>query len=113
MAYTEKRLVPGSALTAAAAVYYTVPETASKAIVKEMTLCNTDEAAARTFTLYIVPASGSPGAANAEFYKVSLQPKETRIFARTCVMETGGTIQALADAPSVVALSVSGVERSV
>lgn len=111
MAYTESRLVPGSVLTTSAATYYTVVSPVKKTIVKEMLLCNTS-ASPVTFTIYIVPSGGSAGVANCEFMTVTLQAYETKIFGRTCVMELGGTIQALAGTDSVVSLSVSGVERT-
>ena len=111
MAYLEKRLVAGSLLTASAATYYTVPAQA-RTIVKEMTLVNTSSTTTHTFTVYIVPSGGSAGDANTEFKTVTLQPLETRIFARTCVMEPSSTMQALADTVSVVSFSVSGVERT-
>jgi len=111
MAYTEKRIVPGSLLTDSAATYYTATAPVLKTVIKEITLCNTHTTAV-TFTLYIVPSGGSAADANAEFYTVTLQAKETKIFGRTSVMETGDFIQALASVASKVAFSASGVERT-
>jgi hypothetical protein len=112
MAYTEKRLVAGSLLTGTVATYYTVTAPTVKTIVKEMTFCNTDSATAYTFNLYIVPTAGTAGDANAEFKVVTLQAGETKVFGRTCVMEVGSTIQALASTALKIAFSVSGVERT-
>lgn len=111
MAYLEKRIVAGGLLTGSAATYYTVPAN-TRTIVKEMTFCNTDATTTYTFTLYIVPSAGTAGDANVEFKSVTLQPLESRIFSRTCVMETGSTIQALASTTSKIAFSCSGVERT-
>lgn len=111
MAYTEKRVVAGSLLTASTATYYTVPATA-RTIVKEMTFANTDATTPYSFTVYIVPSAGTASNDNVEFKTVTLQPLETRIFARTCVMEASSSIQALASSASKIAFSVSGVERT-
>lgn len=111
MAYTEKRVVAGSLITNSIATYYTVPASAT-AIIKEMTVCNTDASTPYTFSLYIVPSAGTYGDANVEFKSVTLQPLETRIFSRTCVMAASSTIQAIASTTSKIALSVSGVERT-
>jgi hypothetical protein len=112
MAYAEKRLVPGSLLTASAATYYTVTAPSVKTIVKEMTFCNTDAATSYTFTLHVVPSGGSASDANMEFKTVTLQPSETKIFGRTDIMEVGSTIQALASTTLKIAFSCSGVERT-
>ena len=111
MAYTEKPLVPGSALTASAAGYYTVPA-ATTTIVKEIEICNTDSVT-RTFTLYMLPTAGtSPGVANTMFISVTMQPSETKIFGLTRVLTQGNTISAFASQAGVVALNGSGVERT-
>jgi hypothetical protein len=112
IAYTEKRLVPGSVLTASAATYYTVTAPVVLTIIKEMTFCNTDTATAYTFTLYIVPAAGTAADANTEFKTVTLQPGETKVFGRTDVMPVGSFIQALASTTLKIAFSCSGVERT-
>ena len=111
MAYLEKRVVAGGLLTASTATYYTVPATA-RTIVKEMTVVNTDTTNPYNFTLYIVPSGGTASDSNVEFKTVTLQPLETRIFSRTCVMEPSSTIQALASSASKIAFSASGVERT-
>ena len=111
MAYTEKRIVPGSLLTDSAATYYTATAPVLKTVIKEMTFCNVHTSAV-TITVYIVPSGGAADNANAEFYTATLQAKETKIFGRTSVMETGDFIQALASVASKVAFSASGVERT-
>ena len=112
MAYTEKRLVPGSLLTNSAATYYTCTAPVVKTIIKEMTFCNIDLATAYSFTLYIVPLAGSAADANTEFKSVTLQPGETKVFGRTDVMEVGSFIQALASTTGKISFSCSGVERT-
>lgn len=111
MAYTEKSFVTGSALTNAAATYYTVPSTVIKAIIKEIVLCNTSTNP-ETVTFYIIPTAGSAAVANTELNAVTLQPNETKIFGRTRVMNVGDFIQAKASTGAVVSINVSGVERT-
>lgn len=110
--YTEKRLVEGTLLAGTISTLYTVTAPVTKTIVKEMTLCNTDNAVAYTFTLHVVPSGGSAGDANMEFKTVTLQAGETKIFGRSSVMKTGDTIQAFASTASKIAFSCSGVERT-
>jgi hypothetical protein len=112
MAYTEKRLVQGSLLTATAATYYTVSAPVKKTIIKEMTFCNIDTTVPYTFTLYIVPLSGTAGDDNTEFKTVTLQPGETKIFGRSDVMEVGSFIQALASTTLKISFSCSGIEKT-
>lgn len=110
--YTEKRLVAGSLLTNSAVTYYTATAPVTKTIIKEMTFCNTDNTTAYTFTLHIIPVGGSLSDANMEFKTVTLQAGETKIFGRSCVLEQGSFIQALASTTSKIAFSCSGIERT-
>lgn len=109
VAITPKKMVPGSALTASAATYYTVGADVSKAVVKEIEFCNTDTVN-RTVTMYIIPSAGSAAAANTVYYQITLQAGETKTFSRSTVMLTGGFIQALASSAGVVSFNASGVE---
>ena len=111
MAYNEKTFTQGSALTNAAATYYTVGPTVIKAIVKEMVFCNTS-VNPETVTLYMIPNGGSLGVASTQFKQLSLQPNETQIYGRTLVMNVGDFIQALASTAAVVSMNISGVERT-
>lgn len=113
MAYTEKRMVAGVALTNALVTYYTVSASPMvlKGIVKEMVICNTSGSPV-TFTINVIPLAGAAGVANTEFAGVTLQAYETKIFGRSDVLETGGFIQAMASTGGVVSLSISGVERT-
>ena len=111
MAYTEKRVIVGSTLTASSADYYTVPSSTTS-ILKELVVCNTDTSA-RTFTVYITPTSGTAGAAaNTIFNQVTIQPNETKIFGLTTVMPANYTLKALASVTSVVSISASAIERT-
>lgn len=111
MPYVETRLIPGSVLTNAVASYYTTP-TSTIAILKQLTLCNTD-VASRTVTLYIVPNVGdAPATKDTVLSAVTMQPNETKIFGLTDVLPTGYTIKALASISGVVAINASGVERT-
>lgn len=111
MAYTEKRLVLGSALTNTSADYYTTPDVTTT-IVKEIVICNTD-VSARTFTMYITPTTATvPAVANTIFNLVTIQPNETKIFGLTEVLPPGYTIKALASANAVVSFAASGIERT-
>lgn len=105
---TPKRLVAGSALTGSLATYYTAG-TATTAIIKQITLCNTDTAT-RTVDLHIIPNGGSAAAANQIFQDLALQAGETKMFSVSEVLTTGYFLQASASSASVVALTVSGVE---
>lgn len=109
MAITPKKMVPGSALTASAATYYTVASTVKQAIVKEVEFCNTDTVP-RTVTMYVIPSGGSAAVANEIYAAMTLQAGETKNFSRSTVMLPGGFIQALADSAAVVSFNVSGVE---
>jgi len=111
MAYNERSFVAGSALTVSAVTYYTAPSTVVKSIIKEIVLCNTSTNP-ETVTMYIIPTAGSPGVANTELFAVTLQPNETKIFGRTRVMNVGDFIQAKASTGALVALNISGVERT-
>lgn len=106
---TPKKMVPGSALTASAATYYTVAAGVQQAVVKEVEFCNTDTVA-RTVTMYIIPSGGSAAVANEVYAGVTLQAGETKTFSRSTVMLVGGFIQALASSASVVSFNISGVE---
>lgn len=111
MIYTPKSMVAGSALTASAATYYTSPTTAGAlcAIIKDITLCNTNTAT-MTVTVYVIPLAGTAGVANTIISSVSIASKETIVFCLSKVMPPGSFLQALASTGAVVSLSVSGVE---
>lgn len=105
---TPKRLVAGSALTDSLATYYT-SGTATTAIVKEITFCNTHTSAI-TVDMHIIPTGGSAAVANQIFQDLALQAGETKKFSVSEVMPSGSFIQASASTAAKVSFSVSGVE---
>lgn len=110
MAYTAKALIPGSTLTTAAAVYYTVPPGVNTRIT-QFSLTNTD-AVARTVSVYLVDNAAAPTAADTLIKDKTLAAGETWVpyQALGAVLSPGGTIQLIADAVSVVTVKASGLE---
>lgn len=109
MAKTETPLVNGVALTNSLVTYYTVVNPVKSAVVKDVTMCNTDTSA-HSVTINIVNSGGTAGVLNTQYSSVVLQPGETRTFGRSRVMLAGGFIQAMADVGAKVALSIDGYE---
>lgn len=109
MAVTPKRLVDGSQLTAAAAVYYT--STAVKTRIDACALTNSTVGAV-TATMHLVPSGGTATASNMILSAKSLAAGETLIVPGAIGqwLEAGGTIQALASAISSIDLVASGVQ---
>lgn len=107
-----KNLVPGSQLTNATATYYTAGAGVS-AKINNATAYNADTSA-HNLTVYIVPSGGAAGVANEVLATKSVAPGATVILSELIGknIETGGTIQALADASAHVNLMVSGIEVS-
>jgi len=109
MTTTARRLVAGSALTAAAAVYYTAPSN-TNTIIKAASICNTT-AGAVLATVYLVPSGGVAGATNAIINNLSIAANVTY----TCpelvnqVIPPGATLQAFGLALTLIA---SGIEIS-
>ena len=109
MAVTNKRLIEGAALTASASALYAAPAKA-RTIIKRLTLANCGALPA-SVTVYLVPPSGSAGDASTAVKARTLAAGETWICgaAEGHVLESGGSIQAVADAAGVT-LMASGVE---
>ena len=107
-----KRLISGSQLTVAAAVYYTTPVNTVTTI-SAMSVTNTT-GTARTVTVHLVPSGGSADATNVVCSARTVSPGETfNVFgAIGQTLAAGGTIQALADAATALALVASGYEQS-
>jgi hypothetical protein len=108
MAVNPKQMIANQTVGASTTTFYTVPAN-TIARVNELLLCNTDTAA-RTVTVYFVPAAGTAAAANTVLKDVVVAAGETRFFGLDQVLETGGFVQAAADAASVVAVRMSGLE---
>ena len=86
---------------------YTTPA-ATKTIVKEILLCNTDSVP-RTVTIQM-GASPATGVLSRILSVVSLQAGETKVFAGSTVLETTHLITGGASSAAVVSCTISGVE---
>jgi len=111
-ASTPTRLISGALgqLTASTATYYTTPVN-KRTIISRLVLCNTT-GTARTVDLYLVPSGGSATAANQILTAEPVAASTSYIVseAERQVLESGGTIQASADAASAVTIIGSGSE---
>jgi hypothetical protein len=110
-----KPLVGTQYLTNAAATYYTVPQAMANsiAVVHSLVIANTDTAA-HTFTIHNVASGDSATNGNRIFAGVQI-PANTTWIGRypeegAFIMAGGGTLQAFADANSVITLSIGGRE---
>lgn len=108
--YLVKTIIQGSLLTTSNAIYYTAPTGVSMQLVN-MVLVNTDSVA-RTVSVYLVDDGAAPTAADTILKNKTLQPNESYPVsaALAAVVSAAGTIQAIADAGSVVVLKASGIE---
>jgi hypothetical protein len=109
-----KPLVATQFLTNAAATYYTVPQALANSIaIPEMFVFANTDSSAHTITMHNVVSGGSAASSNKIFATVSIPANTTwigRYPGGAFVMGAGGTLQALADANSVVTLTVGGRE---
>lgn len=106
-------------LTASSTTLYTAPATATvsnpvgsnpKAIVRCISICNTDSSA-RTVTLYLIESGGSVADNRAITKAVSVPANETWILDNVYyVLEAGATIRGLASVTLVVTVTISGDE---
>lgn len=105
-----KPLNNGATLTTSVATYYTVPPGATTRLT-QASILNTD-VVNRTVSIWVVESGGSPGVSNQRIRSKTLVPNETwvpfQILGKT--MAAGTTIQAQADANSVVSMDLSGIE---
>jgi hypothetical protein len=95
------------ALTAVNATLYTVPGS-TNVILKELVLTNADSSA-RTITMYLVPNGGTAGQSNEILAAQKLDGNSTLVLALSTYLETGATIQGLADKANLVSWRASGV----
>lgn len=107
MTITNIELVEGTLLTTSAATYGT-PQPNTKTVLRRVTFCNTTSTA-RTVTLYKIPNGGSAADATTVLKDKVIGPKETWscIDIEGHVLEANGFIQALCDAGSAVAITIS------
>ena len=103
------RLVPGSVLTNAAAIYYTCPA-ATSALIKRADFTNTSGSAV-TVTVYMVPFGGSPAASNTVMSAVAIAPGVTYVSPELSgqVLGPQETLQAVCSANNSVTIMVSGL----
>lgn len=103
---TVKQLVAPTALSATTTtVLYTVPAS-TKAIIKELTFCNTDTVS-RTVTIQVGTGTA---VANRILSAQIIAPSTTLIVSLSTVLNNGETITGGASSASVVSLVASGVE---
>lgn len=112
MARNAKRLINGSQLTAAAAIYYTVPVNTVTTI-SAMTMTNTT-GLNRTVTIHLVPSGDTPTVSNMilSAYVLAAGSSEPVTSAIGQTLAAAGTIQALSDLAAAVTLVASGYEQS-
>lgn len=108
--YQVKTLTQGSTLTTTASVYYTAPAGTFTRIT-QMAMINVD-VVPHIVSLFLTSNSGTPGVVDTVVKDKTLQPNETWVpyQALGFVLSPGTTIQAIADANSVVVLKASGIE---
>jgi len=109
---TPKRLITPAQLTTGAVVYYTTPVN-TKTTIKKLTLTNST-VNARTVTLHLVPSGGTADATNVLLSVLNIAAHTTIDVTEASghTLETGSTIQALADAATAVTIQGSGFEVS-
>ena len=59
---TPVKLIEGSTLTNAAALYYTSPAKLTSTVIKKLTITNIDGSAAHAVSIWLVPSAGATGA---------------------------------------------------
>lgn len=108
--YSVKTLVQGSTLTTSAVVYYTAP-VGTFTRITQMSITNTDSSP-RVISIYLASSSAAPGVPDTVIKNKTLQAGETWVpyQALGSVLSPGTTLQAIADADSVIVLKASGIE---
>lgn len=105
--FLETTLLPN-----AAAAQYTAQGVTSK--ISKLTLTNTSNAAVAV-TIYLVPASGTPGSGNLLYGPISIPASGSGgansvdvVVAEGHVLNPGDSVQAFAGTPGVVGMRISG-----
>jgi hypothetical protein len=93
-----------SQLPAAVGTLFTVPA-GQTWLIKSIRISNTDNAASHYFTLY----DGGTATVNEILGQMTLQPNEVYVEGEFMVIETGGTLRAVADVASMVTITIYGV----
>lgn len=108
-----KQLIATQVLTASAVdLYYSPSSSNGVTVVTSLIICNTDSSA-RTFTIHVVPASGSAATGNKIFDNCSIAADTTYVLAYehgAFVMPANSFLSALADSANVVTITMAGVE---
>ena len=102
---TIKQMSAGALSATTTTTLYTVPAS-TKAIIKEIVLCNTDTSA-RTVTMQV---GAGTAAANRILSALSLAAGETKFITLSTVLNTTETISAGASSANVVSCTISGTE---
>ena len=97
------------AITASVVTVYTVPAD-TRSTVQDIMIANTT-AGALTYNIFLVPATGTAGTANAIFYGVTLAANTSYHWTGTQVLFPGDTIQVQASATGLT-ISISGQQAS-
>lgn len=107
-------IIRGSVLTASLVTLYTVGNTAQvvrSVRVTSMRFVNTDSVA-RTVTVHFVPQGDTASVANTRFKTITIEAAgsidSSAFFIMDDVLQEGGSIQAVASAANVVAISATG-----
>jgi hypothetical protein len=100
----------GQGVTATSiATLYTVPSNV-RTYVTDITACNTGSATA-TFDVYLVPATGTAGVANAIFYQCPLTANQTVQWTSTQPLFAGDTIQ-IKGSGTTITVTVGGQQAT-
>ena len=106
---TPKRLCDAHYITNAYATAYTVPAS-TKAIVKQLVLCNTDTSA-RTVSIRVVPSGETAADEHCIFKDLSIAAKTTyHVGDMSMVLEADEDVDVIADTTNKVTIRLSGVE---
>jgi hypothetical protein len=108
---TPKPLVQGFLIPQNPSIAYTASSV--RAVISQCTATN-PSAASHVITIWKVQPGGGVDNSNVVVYQRTIQPGETRVLNEMIgkVVDSGGTIQAVADTGGVVNLMVDGAEIS-
>ena len=103
------KILGQSLIAATATVVYTTPVSTTTRV--STILAHNNDSSDRILTVHYVKSSGSVGTVN-KVYNVTLKAGETIKLVDEGFFGAGDTIQALADAGSVISMTVTGIEIS-
>jgi hypothetical protein len=106
---TIQRLIEGSQIGTGIATYYAVPDN-TRTKITILTVTNTT-GTARTVTIHLVPSGATASAANMVVSARNVAAGQSLVLPEAAhVLESGGSIQALASNASALTLMASGAE---